>query len=618
MKFDRNTVLGFVILAALFFGYFFFTNKQQSESRKQKAEQLAREQHIKDSLNKINKPFEDSLKTIRDSAIQENITGIFRDTVQKAEELITLQNELIKVTFTTKGGQPKKVELKNFKSPDSTLVKLAGTDFDLISYTINTGIGANQASAQTSDLFFSKVDSVSKEGVQVLSFTLQSSDSSGAYITHEFTLKPNNYMIDFNVKMNGANTLLTQGTMNMTWQYAASQQESDISFEKQNTQVGYVEDGSFDYHTISRKSSKSFDEAVNWVGVRQRFFFSTLVARNNFSSGRMEWTVPADSAKTIVKSIANMKVQVPAGTPSVVPFSIYYGPSDYHILREYNMKFEKLVNLGQGIYSFVRPINRFLILPIFDWLKGIAGSMGLAIALLTIFIKLITSPLLYKSYLSGAKMKVLRPEIAKLKEKHGNDRQAMSMEQMKIFREAGVNPLGGCLPALLQIPIFFALFSLFSADVALRGAEFLWANDLAAYDAPIKFGFHIPLLGSHLSLFNIAAVVTSFLISIYSMSMTPDQSNPVMKYLPYIFPVFLLFFFNRLPSALTWYYTVSNIVTLAIQFVIQTYIIDHDKILAKMEQNRKKPKVKSKWQERMEQMQEQQKKMKEMQQRNKR
>jgi YidC/Oxa1 family membrane protein insertase len=192
------------------------------------------------------------------------------------------------------------------------------------------------------------------------------------------------------------------------------------------------------------------------------------------------------------------------------------------------------------------------------------------------------------------------------------------MDQMKMFREAGVNPLGGCLPALLQIPIFFALFSLFNADVGLRGAEFLWSSDLSAYDAPIKFGAHIPLLGSHLSLFNITAVITSFLISMYSMSMTPDQSNPVMKYLPYIFPVFLLFFFNRLPSALTWYYTVSNIVTLILQYVIQNYIIDHDKILAKMEQNRKKPKTKSKWQERMEQMQEQQKKMKEMQQKNRR
>src|SRR6266513_1631768 len=218
-------------------------------------------------------------------------------------------------------------------------------------------------------------------------------------------------------------------------------------------------------------------------------------------------------------------------------------------------------------------------------------------------------------------MKVLRPEIAKLREKYGSDQQQISVEQMKLFREAGVNPLGGCIPALLQIPIFFALFSFFSSEVGLRGASFLWANDLSAPDKVIHFG-NIPLissvLGDHISLFTITAVITSFLISLYSMSMTPDQSNPVLKYMPYIFPVFLLFIFNRLPSALTWYYTVSNLITLALQFVIQNYIIDHDKILSKMEANRKKPKTKSKWQERMEQMQAQQKKMKETQQKNKR
>nr|HQU56222.1 YidC/Oxa1 family insertase periplasmic-domain containing protein [Chitinophagaceae bacterium] len=426
------------------------------------------------------------------------------------------------------------------------------------------------------------------------------------------------YMIDFNVKMTGANQLLDQGTMNLTWQYAAKQQESDISFEKQNTQVGYVKDGSFDYHTIGRRKSKEFDESVKWVGIRQRFFFTILVANDDFSSGSLKWTIPDDSTQIVVESIANMKVPVKAGATSVVPFSIYYGPSDYYVLKKYGLKFEKLVNLGQGMYSFVRPINKFIIMPIFNFLSGITGNMGIVIALLTIFIRLITSPLLFKSYLSGAKMKALRPEIAKLKEKTGGDRQAMSMEQMKLFKEAGVNPLGGCIPALLQIPIFFALFSLFNSEIALRGAHFLWSSDLSAYDAPIKFGFHIPLLGSHLSLFCITAVITSLLISIYSMSMTADQSNPIMKYMPYIFPIFLLFFFNRLPAALTWYYTVSNVITLILQYIIQTYIIDHDKILAKIAENRKKPKSKSKWQERMEQMQEQQRKLKEMKAKNKR
>jgi YidC/Oxa1 family membrane protein insertase len=615
MKFDRNTVIGFVILALLFFGYFYFTNKEQSSYNRQKAEKAREEKRISDSMRLVNKPVEDSLTKVRDSVTRQQVTGIFQDTtgpVPTEGSLVTLENKLMRITFNSKGAQVEKVELKNYKNADSTLVTVGGTDHDKLSYTINTG---PNLTANVDELVFGRIDSsVNPDGSKKLAFTLQSS-GSGAAIVHEYVMKPGEYMIDLNIRLAGSNQLLTQGTMNLVWQYTAHQQESDISYEKQNTQVGYVEDGSFDYHTIGRKSSKEFDEAVSWVGVRQRFFYSIMLARNNFSSGRMEWTVPPDTARTIVRSTANMRVQVPAGNSAEVPLSFYYGPSEYHTLKQYDQRFEKLVNLGQGIYSFVRPINKYLIMPIFDLLKNIsAGSMGLAIALLTIFIKLITSPLLYKSYLSGAKMKALRPEIAKLKEKHGEDRQAMSMDQMKLFREAGVNPLGGCLPALLQIPIFFALFSLFNSDIALRGAEFLWSSDLAAYDDPIKFGFNIPLLGSHLSLFNITACATSFLISWYSISMTPDQSNPVLKYMPYIFPVFLLFFFNKLPAALTWYYTVSNVVTLGLQFVIQHYIIDHDKIMAKIEANRKKPKTKSKWQEKMDQMQEQQKKLKEMQQ----
>jgi YidC/Oxa1 family membrane protein insertase len=273
---------------------------------------------------------------------------------------------------------------------------------------------------------------------------------------------------------------------------------------------------------------------------------------------------------------------------------------------------DKIVNLGRDFYAFVRPINKYIVMPIFNLFSSFIGSMGLVIALLTIFIRLITSPLVYTSYLSGAKMRALRPEIEKMKQRLGNDQQQVGMEQMKLFREAGVNPLGGCIPALLQIPIFFALYSFFNSTIDLRGVSFLWADDLSSYDAILRFP-HIWGLGNHLSLFTILAVGTSFLISIYNMNMTPDQNNPALKYMPYIYPFILFFIFNGLPSALTWYYTVSNVITLVLQWVINTYIIDHDKILAKLEANRKKPKTKPKWQEKFEQMQEQQKKLQEAQ-----
>jgi YidC/Oxa1 family membrane protein insertase len=613
MKFDRNTILGFVLLAALFFGYFYYTNQEQLKYKKEQA----KEQAIKDSTIKANQPKQDPLAMKKDSLNNDTITnkiksGQFPSAKGMAEQLVYAENDVFRIAFTTLGGQPKWVQLKKFKDQDSGLVKLAGSDFDKISYPVNTGGSV----AQTSELSFPHIDSVKNtDGSTTYSFTSASADSvSAASITHRFTVKKDDYMIDFAVEMKGADKLLDKGVMNLSWQYTVAQQESSLSYEKENTQVGYVEDGDFDYHTISRRNDVSFEKPVKWVGVRQRFFFTALTAKNNFTDGKMHWDVFSDT-NIIAHATTNLKV--PVALDGKADFTIYYGPSDYHILKRYDLKFEKLVNLGQGMYAFVRPLNRYVILPIFDFMKSF-GSYGLAIALLTLFIRLLISPLTYSSYLSGARMKALRPEIAILKEKYGKDQQQMSMEQMKLFREAGVNPLGGCIPALLQIPIFFALFSFFNSEVGLRGAEFLWSKDLSAFDDVIKLGVNVPLLGNHISLFTITAVLTSFLISIYSMSMTPDQSNPVMKYLPYIFPIFLLFIFNRLPSALTWYYTVSNLITLILQFIIQNYIIDHAKVLAKIEQNRKKPKTKSKWQERMEQMQEQQKKLKDMQQKNKR
>lgn len=614
MKFDRNTVIGFVILAALFVGYFVYTNKEQQSflKEKQRTDSIAaaNQPKIDPTAQKVDSARNDTLNRLN------NAGSTFQTAAFGTEQVTEVKNSLFTIAFTNKGGQPKFIELNKFKNMDSGLVRLAATDFDKISYKVNTG---ENRTGESADFFFQPA-TVTKnaDGSQTITYVLSSSDSnSTTSITHEYVVHPDDYMIDFRVKMRGADRLLSQGIMNLSWQYVAAQQESDISFEKQNTQVGYVESGDFDYHTIGRRDDVSFDEPVKWVGIRQRFFNSFLISENTFSSGKIEWTIPTNEEKRVVQATTNMRVTLPASAESQAAFKLFYGPADFKTLRKYDLKLDKLINLGQGPYAFVRPLNRYIVLPVWDFIKGFVHNFGWVIAFLTLFIRLLISPLTYKSYLSGAKMKALRPEIAALKEKHGGDQQAMSMEQMKLFREAGVNPLGGCIPALLQIPIFFALYSFFNSSVDLRGANFLWASDLSAYDAVINFGFKIPLLGSHLSMFTITAVLTSLLISIYSMSMTPDQSNPVLKYMPYIFPIFLLFIFNSLPSALTWYYTVSNIITLILQFIIQNYIIDHEKILAKIQENRKKPRTKSKWQERMEQMQEQQKKMKEMQQRRK-
>jgi YidC/Oxa1 family membrane protein insertase len=615
MNFDRNTVIGFVLLAVLFFGFFYFNSQEQSKALKEKAikDSIENSKKAKTKTDTTSLKINDTTGTSTTVALA--TTGRFQKATMGTEQLTSIENGLVKVTFTNKGGQIKSVELKNFKDQEGKLVKLAATDFDKINYKINSDSG--RIDDITSFYFIPGTVIKKEDSSQSISYTL--SDSAGKSVTHEFVVKKNEYLMDFNVRMAGANKLLDKETLNLQWQYKSMKQEQDMMYERTNSQMGYVMDDEFDYHTIGRTSDVEFEKPVEWVAMRQRFFNGILLAKEKFSGGKMEWVSPNDSS-TVVQSTASLQHAV-KGADVTIPLSIYFGPCDYHILKNYDKQMGKLVNLGQGIYAFVRPLNKFLVLPVFDFLKNLVNNYGIAILLLTFVIRLLISPLSYTSYLSGAKMKVLRPEIEKLKAKHGKDQQAMSMEQMKLFREAGVNPLGGCIPALLQIPIFFALYSFFNSSVDLRDQNFLWANDLSAYDSILNFG-NIPVIssiyGNHVSLFTITACLTSFLISLYSMSMTPDQSNPVLKYMPYIFPVFLLFIFNRLPAALTWYYTVSNIVTLGIQFVIQNYIIDHDKILAKMDANRKKPKTKSKWQERFEQMQEQQKKLKDSQSKGKR
>lgn len=599
MNLDRNTVFGFIALAVLFIAYFFYNSKGQQEMLAEKARQ--------DSVARANQPKPDTIAQKRDSALidsQNRITsaGDYGQFTSGTEQTTTITTGLVAITFTNKGGQPKSVELVNFKGPDSNNVRLASSTFDKISYTINTG---NNRTSEITNFYFSGGQAVlNRDSSYTINYQLQSANGSG--IVHQFIVRPHDYMIDFNVQLNGANQLVTNNALNLTWQNKAIQLQKDLSYERQESRIAYRVNEDYDYTSATSNDYEEFEKNINWVSVKQQFFNTALVAKNNFSSGRVEWISPTDG-NAIVQATANLKLPISANN-TTIPLALYYGPTDYKILKQYNNEMEDMVNLGSGMFAFVKYLNRWIVLPVFDFFRKLTSNYGIVILLLTLFIRLLISPLTYKSYLSGAKMKVLRPEIEKLKAKYGNDQQQISMEQMKLFREAGVNPMGGCIPGLLQIPIFFALYSFFNSNVALRGENFLWADDLSQYDSVLNLPFNIPLYGDHVSLFTITAVITSFLISIYSMSMTPDQNNPVLKYMPYFFPIILLFVFNKLPSGLTWYYTVSNIITLILQFIIQNYIIDHDKILAKMEENRKKPKTKSKWQERIEQMQEQQKK----------
>lgn len=607
---DRNTVIGFVLLALLFFGYFYYTRQGQLVAEEQK-------QHIQDSLSKIKPGIDTSLvagapkdststRIITDSSI----VGIMQDTSKK-EQLITVENKLLKITFSNKGGQPKKIEIKNFKTFDGQPLILQDGEFNNISYTINTG---TNKTVETSDLLFTPSPiQTSSDSNQVISFNLKTKD--GGSVVHQYILKPDDYMIGFNIKLTDANNLVTQNKLNLLWQTKAVQLEKDIQWEIQQSHISFVENGEYDFEHVVKGSEddKKFAKPIDWLALNQQFFASAIVAKNKFASGEVKWQSPNDTALHIVgKATANLIVDVPAGNDATIPLQLFYGPSDYKILKSYENQMYNMVPLGSGILAFVKYINRGFIMPVFNFLSSKTASYGLVIALLTIIIRLLISPLTYQSYLSGAKMKLLKPEIEVLKAKFKDDKQAFGMEQMKLFKSAGVNPLGGCIPALFQIPIFFALYDFFNSNIALRQQSFWWAKDLSTYDSIYNLPFNIPFYGSHVSLFTITAAVTSMLISVYGMSNMQDNSNPVMKYLPYIFPVVLIGVFNRMPAALTWYYTVSNTITLLIQLVIQKYIIDHDKIMAKLQENKKKPVTKSKWQERVTAMQESNTKLKKM------
>jgi YidC/Oxa1 family membrane protein insertase len=604
MKFDRNSVIGFILLGALFLGMFWFNSKDQNRylAEKKKVEEQQRVQRAKDSTALAQRQPKDTAKPVAQIPTAADSLG-FQQALTGMESTEEVNTDVLRIVFSNKGGQPQLIELKKFKGPDSTNAKLGATGFDKISYNIAT---APNRPAGIDTLYFATAEkAVSADSITTISYKLKSAE--GREITHQFVVKPNNYMVDFTITIDGVQQVLGANTLNLTWQANAVRQQKDIEYERGQSKIGYYYEGGYDDNMAPGGGSKEFKGAVNWVSVKQQFFNYTLVAKNSFSGGNIIWTSPADTTAIVAQATANMQLPLQNSAKASVPLGLYYGPNDYQILKQYGNDMEDMVDLGSGIFAFVKYINRWIVIPAFNFFDKFTNNYGIVILLLTLFIRLLISPLTYSSYLSGAKMKVLRPEIEQLKAKHGTDQQAMSVEQMKLFREAGVNPLGGCIPALFQIPIFFALYSFFNSAVALRGQGFLWADDLSQYDSVLHIPFSIPLYGDHVSLFTITAVITSFLISLYSMSMTPDQGNPVLKYMPYFFPFILLFVFNKLPSGLTWYYTVSNLITLGLQFIIQNYIIDHDKILAKMEVSRKKPKPKSKWAEKMEQMQEQQK-----------
>lgn len=626
-KFDINSLIGFVLLGGILL-WWMYTTKPNPEEIKAKA--TSTEQIKKDSTSIISNEYngiQENKVPLNDStalkAAQTKL-GAFAYSATlpsaKADETV-LENKLLRLVVSNKGGQIKEALIKKYVTYDSLPLYIVKNNN--ASFNINFGTTDNRI-LNTKDLFFEPT--VTKDGDnQILSMKLKVSDTK--YLEYRYEMKPDKYMVDFSVHSKGLNTVIDPArVIDLDWDLKAYRSEKSIKYENQQTEL-YFEKGDedIDYLSIGKQDDKVADD-VNWVGFKQQFFSSILISNEAFTTAKLTSQTLAvnDQVDTVYTKAFSLKAPLKLSNGELnYNMKWYIGPNDYKILKKYDRNIKEVVNLGWGIFGF---INRFIFIPVFNFLQSFIGNYGLIIILLTIVVRIIMSPLVYKSYVSSAKMKVLRPEMEEINAKYPGKENAMKRQQetMAIQNKAGVSPLSGCIPALLQMPVFFALFRFFPSNIDLRQKSFLWATDLSAYDSVYKLPFHIPLYGDHISVFPILASIAIFFYMQMNQSQQMNMQPPkqegmpdmqkMMKMMMYLSPIFMLIFFNMYASGLSLYYFVSNLLTVAIMLVIKNYIIDEDKIHAQIQENKKKPKKESKFRQRlnqaMQQAQEQQAKQK--------
>lgn len=615
-KFDINSLIGFVLLGAIILWWMYSnqpTPEEKLEAEKNKIENVE-QTTVPSTLTDTTKSSEiitqatDSLSLVK----AQGELGVFSysATLPSAKEdgETVLENELLKLVISNKGGQIKEALLKNYVTYDS--LPLYMIKDNNASFNINFGTSDNRT-LNTKDLFFeptlTKVD-----GNQVLSMKLKVSE--GNFLEYRYAMKPSEYMVDFTVRSQGLSASLdTNKPVTLDYSLEAFRKEKSISYENQQTEMYFEkEDEKIDYLSIGDEDDAE-ETDVNWVAYKQHFFSSILISEQAFSSAKLEsktLSLDQDVDTTFTKAFyLKAPLALQAGELNY-NMNWYIGPNDYQILKKYDRNIKEIVNLGWGIFGY---LNRWIFIPVFNFLQLFIGNYGLIIILLTIVVRIIMSPLVYKSYLSSAKMKVLKPEMEDINKRLPGKENAMKRQQetMALQSKAGVSPLAGCIPALLQMPVFFALFRFFPSNIDLRQQGFLWADDLSAYDSIYELPFRIPMYGSHISLFPILASLAIF----FYMKMSQDQQmgmqqpqqegmpdmQKMMKMMMYLSPVMMLVFFNMYASSLSLYYFVSNLLTVAIMLVIKHYIIDEDKIHAKIQENKLKPKKEGKFRQRLNQ-----------------
>ncbi|WP_158826374.1 membrane protein insertase YidC [Mucilaginibacter lacusdianchii] len=598
---DKNTFTGLFLILVILVGSFFLMKPSADELKKEQQKQHA------DSLKRAGVKPAPVVKTdtthqtpVVDSAA---LKGPFGAATAGTEQLITLENKDIRVKLSNRGGRVYTVELKEFKTFDKKPLVL----FDGTNNHFGIKFTAGNRPFDTNNLYFTQATpSIKVAGTDSSAVTLRLSYSPTQYIDYTYTLGAAGYKLGFTVKTTGLDNVISNSSaININWSASLHKQEKDMTQERQYSTVYFknMEDD-VDYLSITKDDSKTIaDQKLQWVSFKQHFFSNVLIAKQGFEKANLAVTTDVNSKTDIKQMRADLTLSRDAS--GTYPMEFYFGTNRFSTLKKQGYGLEKQIDLGWGPLKF---INRFAVIPVFNFLQQFGWNMGLIILVLTILLKVVLSPLTYKSYLSMAKMRVLKPEMDEIKAKVGEENPTLlQQEYMKLYRQAGVNPLGGCLPLLLQMPIVIAFLRFFPSLFELRGQSFLWMHDLSTYDAFINFGFTLPFLGDHLSLMCVLMTISTIVYT-YFNNQTSGATGQ-MKYIGYITPIMFLGYLNSYPAGLNYYYFLANMLTFAQQFLIRQ-LVDDKKIHAQIQDNKKKPedpkKKKSGFQAKLEEMMRQQ------------
>ena len=610
---NKSNLTGFVLIFAIMMGFSWYQSRQyrqQAEAQAQLDSIARAEQMVAMAL--------DSVKRAEGLVTDGEMAGVkvmnmpaYKDSMLTEARLAEasvykLSNDKVEIEFTTRGAQPYSVKINDYKTYDSTDLYLIKPEMSQMGISIFAGENIN-----TKDFVFQVAEHNDSTIVMQLPF------AEGGYIQQRYVLPKDGYMLQNELSFVNMDGIIPRNVsmFDIDWSVIIPRLEKGYKNEKQYSKLDYYFTGDKKPEEIgrSRDAAKRIDTKVKWFAFQQQFFSAIMTADTEFASADLDvkYFAENDSSRNLMACSAKLRSDFRAGSDNVtVPYTFYFGPNDYSGLKAYDQKYEKIIPLGGWMVGW---FSRLVIIPCFDFLGKFISNYGLVILLMTLLIKLIISPLTIKSYKSSAKMQVIKPEVDKLNQKYPNEKDAMKKQQamMDLYQKAGISPMGGCLPMLLQMPILFAMFRFFPASIELRQQKFLWADDLSAYDSIWDFGVNIPLLGDHLSLFALLMAVTMFIYSkMTSAQMSDDPNMAGMKFMSvWLMPIMMFFICNNLSSALSYYYLLSNIITMAMTWYIRKFVVTEEKVRADMMLRANQPKKKSKWQQKLEEAQRMQEQM---------